>query len=225
MDPQVLWTTLKSNFKLADIILDGAYVLCIEVVFEFIAWWAGRRIEKMTSPLITADAEREHNWRIRRRTVLRQSPKLISRTLCYTIAAILILDVFGVPVLPLSLAVGAIIALVGAALLPLLRDIAQGYTLLADDALAVGDIVEIGVHQGTVEKFTLRGVWLRDAAGRAHLLSNRHVANIIVHQRRVDAARGKVGLELDGPGANMAAPSKPLPARPPARPPAHPNKT
>ena len=218
MDPKVLWATLAANFTLANLILKGAYVLCIAIVFEVIAWWAGRRIEKMTSPLITADAEREHNWRIRRRTVLRQSPKVISRTLCYTIATILIFDVFGVPVLPLSLAVGAVVALCGAALLPLLRDVAQGYALLAEDALAVGDVVEIGVHQGTVEKFTLRGVWLRDAAGRAHLLSNRHVANIIVHQRRVDTARGKVGLELDGPGTNLAAPSKPLPARPPARP-------
>jgi len=217
MDPKVLWATLAANFTLANLILKGAYVLCIALVFEFIAWWAGRRIEKMTAPLITADAEREHNWRIRRRTILRQSPKIISRTLCYTIAAILIFDVFGVPVLPLSLAIGAVIALFGAALLPILRDIMQGYALLADDALAVGDVVEIDNHQGTVEKFTLRGVWLRDSAGRAHLLSNRHVSNLVVHQRRVDTSRNKPAAEFDAP-APAAPPRPPAPNRPPARP-------
>jgi small conductance mechanosensitive channel len=222
MDPKVLWATLAANFTLANLILKGTYVLCIAIVFEFIAWWAGRRIEKMTTPLITTDAEREHNWRIRRRTTLRQSPKIISRTLCYTIAIILVFDVFGVPVLPLSLAIGAVIALFGAALLPLLRDIMQGYALLADDVLAVGDVVEIGNHQGTVEKFTLRGVWLRDSAGRAHLLSNRHVSNVIVHQRRVDNSRNKVPMEFDGSPAVTAPkappPKPPAPNRPPARP-------
>ncbi|HVF10823.1 MAG TPA: mechanosensitive ion channel domain-containing protein [Abditibacteriaceae bacterium] len=217
MDPRVLWTTLAANFTLANLILKGAYVLCIAVVFEFIAWWIGRRIEKMTAPLITADAEREHAWRIRRRTTLRHSPKIISRTLCYTIALILIFDVFGVPVLPLSLAVGAVIALFGAALLPVLRDITQGYALLADDALAVGDEVEIGNHQGTVEKLTLRGVWLRDSAGHAHLLSNRNIADVIVHQRRIDTARGRAPVEFDS--ATPATPPKPpAPNRPPAPP-------
>jgi small conductance mechanosensitive channel len=70
-----------------------------------------------------------------------------------------------------------------------LRDIGQGYVLLAEDAIAVGDVVDIAGHQGTVEKFTLRGVWLRDNAGRVHCLSNRDVKQIVVHGRRVGEAR------------------------------------
>jgi small conductance mechanosensitive channel len=217
MDPKVLWASLAANFTLANLILKGAYVLCIAIVFEFIAWWAGRRIEKLTAPLITADAEREHAWRIRRRTTLRHSPKIISRTLCYTIAIILIFDVFGVPVLPLSLAIGAVIALFGAALLPVMRDITQGYALLADDAMAIGDEVEIGSHQGTVEKLTLRGVWLRDSAGRAHLLSNRNIPDVIVHQRRVDTSRGKAPADFDG-AAPATTPRPQAANRPPAPP-------
>jgi len=217
MDPKALWVSLAHNFTLANLIHKGAYVICIALVFEFIAWWAGRRIERMTAPLITADADREHAWRIRRRTTLRHSPKIISRTLCYTIAIILVFDVFGVPVLSLSLAVGAVVALFGAAMLPLLRDIMQGYALLAEDALAIGDEVEIGSHQGTVEKLTLRGVWLRDSAGRAHLLSNRNVADVIVHKRRVDSSRGKAPMDFDGSAPAASGPA-PGPNRPPARP-------
>src|SRR4028119_1433800 len=129
--------------RLQEFIIKGTYVICIAIVFEFIAWWLGRRIEKWTAPFITQDATREANWRIRRRTILRQTPKVISRTICYTIAVILVFDRFGVPVLPLSLAVGAVVALFGAAAMPLLRDTTQGYFLLAEDAIAVGDVVDI----------------------------------------------------------------------------------
>jgi len=185
MDVQTAKTTLLSNLTLGVLIYKSALVVCIAIAFEFIAWWAGRRIEKLVSPFITADAEREANWRIRRRTSLRQTPKVLSRTLCYTLAIILVFDVFGVPVLSLAIAVGAVVAIFGAALMPVLRDVGQGYVLLAEDALAVGDVVDIGGHQGTVEKFTLRGVWLRDNAGRVHCLSNRDVREIVVHGRRV----------------------------------------
>ena len=45
MDPKALWVSLAHNFTLANLIHKGAYVICIALVFEFIAWWAGRRIE------------------------------------------------------------------------------------------------------------------------------------------------------------------------------------
>lgn len=189
MDLQTAKTTLLHNLTLGTLIYKSALVVCIAIAFEFIAWWLGRRIERMVAPYITADAEREANWRIRRRTSLRQTPKILSRTLCYTLATILVFDVFGVPVLSLAVAIGAVVAISGAALLPILRDIGQGYILLAEDALAIGDAVDIDGHQGIVEKFTLRGVWLRDNGGRVHCLSNRDVKTIVVHARRVGESR------------------------------------
>jgi small-conductance mechanosensitive channel len=182
MTVQSIWASMSD--KLPQLIFVAIRVIFIAVIFEFIAWWSGRRIEKMTTPLITADAGREHTWRIRRRAILRHAPKLISRSLCYAVALILVFDVFGVPVLPLSLAVGAVAALFGAALLPLFRDAAQGYALLAEDTLAVGDVVDIDGHRGVVEKFTLRGTWLRDGESHVHCLSNRDIKNVVVQKRR-----------------------------------------
>ena len=179
-----LRTMLANNFKLENLVYTALHVIFIAIIFEFLAWWLGRRVEKWVTPVIPADAGREHHWRTRRRTLLRQTPKLISRALCYTIAVILVFDVFGVPVLPLSLGVGAIVLLFGSAFLPLLRDAGQGYALLAEDTLAPGDVVQINGHRGTIEKLTLRGVWLRDEAGLLHALSNRGVQDVIVLQRR-----------------------------------------
>ncbi|HEX8833174.1 MAG TPA: mechanosensitive ion channel domain-containing protein [Abditibacteriaceae bacterium] len=179
---------LASNFNFQNLIIKGAYVVCIAIVFEIIALLATRRVDKMTAPLMTNDTGREHNWRLRRRATLKQTPRAIVRTICYGVAVILVFDVFGVPVLPLSLAVGAIIALFGSAMLPLLRDAAQGYALLAEDTIAVGDVVNLDGREGVVERFTLRGTWLRDKEGRAHALSNRDIKNVTVVTRRAEDA-------------------------------------
>lgn len=177
-------TLIANNFRLENLVYTALHVLFIAIIFEFLAFWLGRRIDRWVTPVIPADSGREHHWRTRRRTLLRQTPKLISRSLCYTVAVILIFDVFGVPVLPLSIGVGAIVLLFGSAFLPLLRDAGQGYALLAEDTLAPGDVVAIGAHRGTIEKLTLRGVWLRDENGHIHALSNRSVQDVVVLQRR-----------------------------------------
>lgn len=187
-------TVLVHNFTISNLMLVGARVVFIALIFEFIAWWAGRRIEKWTSPLITADATREAQWRMRRRATLRQTPKIITRTLCYAAALIAVLSIFetgvpllAIPVLPVTIVLGALLIVIGLALLPILRDFMQGYALLAEDALAVGDEVSINGHEGILERFTLRGAWLRDSNGSMHCLSNRDIANIVVHKRHGEA--------------------------------------
>jgi small-conductance mechanosensitive channel len=118
-----------------------------------------------------------------RRTTLRRAPKIVARTLLYTVALILVFDVFGLQILPLSLSIGAVALLFGSGLLPMMRDYAQGYVLLSEDSLAPGDIVEIGPHAGQVEKCTLRATWLRDPEGHVHVISNRDVRDVIIHRR------------------------------------------
>lgn len=180
-------TVLAANFTLANLVTLGLQVIFIAIIFEFSAWWLGRRIEALTAPMIPNDSGREPGWRTRRRTTLRQTPKMISRALCYTAGLLLIFNVFNVPVLPLSIGLGAIVLLCGAAILPLLRDMTQGYALLADDLVAPGDVVEINGHRGAIEKWSLRGLWIKDEAGRIHCLSNRNVQDITVLQRRAEA--------------------------------------
>jgi len=183
-----VWSGLRENFALPSLVLRAVYIIFIAIAIELIAWWLGRVIEKAVTPYIAIDAGRPAAWRVRRRTTLRQSPKWMLRAVLYTIGMILIFDVFGVPVLPLSLAVGAVVVIMGAGFAPIFRDVVQGYVLLAEDAIAPGDAVEINGHVGTVEKLTLRGVWLRGHNGRLHLLSNRAVSDVAIYRRAVEGA-------------------------------------
>lgn len=158
----------------------GIRVIFIAVAFEFIAWYAGHRLENMTAPFANLDATRDASWRNARRATLKNAPRIVARFLLYTVAAILVLDVFGVPILPLSLAFGSVALLVGAAFIPIWRDYAQGYFLLAEDSLAPGDMVSLNGHIGQIEKTTLRATWLRDDAGCIHVLSHRDVREVTI---------------------------------------------
>lgn len=185
---EAVWSGLRQNFALPSLMLRAVYIIFIAIAIELIVWWLGRVIEKAVTPYIAIDAGRPASWRVRRRTTLRQSPKWMLRAVLYTIGMILIFDVFGVPVLPLSLAVGAVVVIMGAGFAPIFRDVVQGYILLAEDAIAPGDAVEIHGHVGTVEKLTLRGVWLRGHNGRLHLLSNRDISDLAIYRRAVESA-------------------------------------
>ena len=166
-------------------------LVLIAVAFEFIAWYAGRRLAALTDSFSKIDAHREAQWRNSRRITLRRVPRFVARFLIYTIAGIIILGVFNVPLMPLALAFGGVALMVGAGLMPILRDYSQGYFLLAEDSIAPGDAVTINGHVGTVEKFSLRAIWLRDEADCQHVISNREVRDVTI-------LRKSSGVIVDG---------------------------
>ena len=166
-------------------------LILIAVAFEFISWYAGRRLAALTDSFSKVDQHREAHWRQTRRNTLRRVPRFVARFLIYTIAGIIILGVFNIPLLPLALAFGGVALMVGAGLMPILRDYAQGYFLLAEDSIAPGDAVTINGHVGTVEKFSMRAIWLRDEADCQHVLSNRDVRDLTI-------LRKSSGVIVDG---------------------------
>lgn len=173
----------------------GVRVLLIAVAFEFIAWYAGRRLAAMTDSFSKLDQHREAQWRNSRRDTLRRVPKFVARFMIYTVAGILVLGVFGVPLLPLALAFGSVAFMIGAGLMPVLRDYSQGYFLLAEDSIAPGDAVTINGHVGTIEKISLRAIWLRDEADCLHVLSNRDVHDITILKKSSGVIEGQIREE------------------------------
>ena len=166
-------------------ILKGTRIILIAIAFEIALWALNRFLERQTAPMLNADANREVAWKSRRRQALRQVPKNFGRAIIYTVGFLLVLNEFGAPVLPLSLG----IALFAAGLVPILRDMTQGDTLLAEDTVAIGDQIQIGNYSGTVERFSMRATTLRDRDGHLHVLSNRDVQNVTVLSRREEKAK------------------------------------
>jgi small conductance mechanosensitive channel len=60
----------------------------------------------------------------------------------------------------------------------LIRDLISGLFVLAEDQYGVGDMVDLGMAKGQVERITLRSVRLRDPEGRVWHVAHGNVASV-----------------------------------------------
>lgn len=91
------------------------------------------------------------------------------------IAAMLMLDQFGIQLGPLLAAAGVVGIAVGFGAQHLVQDITNGFFIMLDDEVRVGDVVEIAGKWGTVEKVNLRQTVLRNIDGNVHFIPNSQI--------------------------------------------------
>ncbi len=84
------------------------------------------------------------------------------------IAALTILSELGLNIGPLLAGAGVIGLAIGFGAQTLVKDIITGLFILMEDAIAVGDVVDVAGHTGTVEAVSVRSVRLRDLSGTVH---------------------------------------------------------
>jgi small conductance mechanosensitive channel len=93
----------------------------------------------------------------------------------YLVAAGLSLDLLGLPTASV-LTLGAAIAFAASfAAQSIIKDVTNGFLILAEDQYAIGDIVAIGSTSGVVENLTLRVTQLRNDGGRLITIPNNQV--------------------------------------------------
>lgn len=90
----------------------------------------------------------------------------------WTIAALLILALVGVPVAPLIAAAGIGSIAIGFGAQSLVKDVISGFFVLLENQYDVGDVVRLGEFSGTVERVDLRTTTLRDIDGLRHVVPN-----------------------------------------------------
>ncbi|MGH6932138.1 MAG: mechanosensitive ion channel family protein [Dongiaceae bacterium] len=137
-------------------IVIGAMLLS-ELVNEFVERYLQRRQAE--------DAARGQRWR----TLL---PLLRNafRVVLLVMVTLIVLSEFGVNIAPLIAGAGVVGLAVGFGAQTLVKDIITGIFILAEDTIAVGDVVDIDGHTGTVESMNLRNVRVRDHTGALHTI-------------------------------------------------------
>jgi small conductance mechanosensitive channel len=88
------------------------------------------------------------------------------------IGAIMVLDALEIDVKPILATAGVLGVAVGFGAQQLVRDVINGFFILLDDQIRVGDVVEIAGKGGLVENVNLRMTVLRDLAGNVHYVRN-----------------------------------------------------
>lgn len=109
----------------------------------------------------------------------------ILRYTVYFVAVITILtsvlNVFDIKTVLAAAGIGGVALGFGAQ--SLVKDIISGVFILAENQIAVGDIIEISGISGTVEEMELRVVKIRSFNGQLNIISNGDVKNVINHTR------------------------------------------
>ncbi|MGE0151257.1 MAG: mechanosensitive ion channel family protein [Reyranellaceae bacterium] len=81
------------------------------------------------------------------------------------VAGLMLLSEIGVEIGPLLAGAGVVGLAVGLGAQTLVKDMIAGFSLITEDALAVGDVVRIGQNSGVVENMTIRTIRLRGYDG------------------------------------------------------------
>ncbi|MDO3388504.1 mechanosensitive ion channel family protein [Gilvimarinus sp. SDUM040013] len=79
--------------------------------------------------------------------------------------AITLISQLGINVTPILASAGVFGIAIGFAAQALIKDVLNGFIILMEDLLGIGDVVTVGERTGIVEKITLRKIQLRDLDG------------------------------------------------------------
>ncbi len=112
----------------------------------------------------------------------------------YLAASLMTLADFGVQVGPLLAGLGIVGVAVGFGAQYMIRDLINGFFLLAEDQFRVGDSVKVGDFSGSVETMTLRSTRLRALGGEVITIPNGEIRSVTNYSRHWSRAVLDVGV-------------------------------
>jgi small conductance mechanosensitive channel len=162
IDPD-FWTRWSPELK-------SALRIFVIVVGAWLLQWVLSRVIRRVRARVAAsarspDAER---WVVTVARVLRYSVRVV----LFVLAVMLVLNELGVSIAPLLGAAGVVGIAVGFGAQSLIKDYFNGFFLLVENQIRVGDVVKIADKSGLVEEVSLRRVRLRDYDGSVHYVPN-----------------------------------------------------
>ncbi len=120
--------------------------------------------------------------------------RYISSVVVSVVVGILILDELGVSIAPLLGAAGIAGIAIGFGAQSLVKDYFTGFTLLIENQIRVGDVVEVAGKAGMVEEVTLRYVRLRGYDGTVHFVPTGEITTVTSMTREFAFALMDVGV-------------------------------
>ena len=112
-------------------------------------------------------------------------------------ALLIILEEFGVPILPLLASVGFVGLAFGLGAQTLVKDMINGMFILIEDQYTIGDAVDIGGVAGAVDSITLRRTIVRDLYGTIHHIPNGEIRVVANKSRDWSRAIIEIGITYE----------------------------
>ncbi len=161
---------------------DGSAVARNSVVFllilaaGYLAWevtnlWVSHQLAKDSPPAQNEDDEAEMGGagKSRMATIL-PLIRVILQISIVTLTVLLALSQLGVNITPLLAGAGVVGLAVGFGAQTLVKDVVSGIFFLMDDAFRLGEFIDTGGTQGSIEKISIRSLQLRGTRGAVHIV-------------------------------------------------------
>lgn len=176
---QLPWGPITSfGSRIAGWIGSQGMAVIIALVVTVLAYrMIGRVMQRITFP-----GQGFNRQRIRANT-LKTVTESALKVFVVVIGGLFVLSNMGFNISTLLAGVGVAGLAVSFAAQTLIRDFLTGFFILLEDQYGVGDIVDVGVAGGTVEKLNLRITALRDVEGNLHVVPNGQITNVMVMTR------------------------------------------
>ncbi len=118
----------------------------------------------------------------------------LSTAVIYGAALILMLEVFGISLIPVIASAGVLSLAIGFGAQSVVEDLLRGVFMLAEDQFGVGDRVDIGSVNGYVERVTLRTTVIRDTTGTLWHVPNSQIDWVANEAQKSSRATIEIGV-------------------------------
>jgi small-conductance mechanosensitive channel len=150
----------------------------------YLAWeitnlWVSRQLAKDSPPQAAQDEESEMGGagKSRLATIL-PLVRVVLQVTIVTLTVLLGLSQLGVNITPLLAGAGVVGLAVGFGAQTLVSDVVAGIFFLMDDAFRMGEFINTGGAQGTIEKISIRSMQLRGTKGAVHVVPYGQISNL-----------------------------------------------
>ena len=147
----------------------GLKVFLILIVSLIVIKGVGVFSERLTALLMKRQTDEEYK---KRADTLASVIRHLLTVVVLIVAIMTILAQIGVEIGPILAAAGIVGLAVGFGAQSLVKDVINGFFILMEDQIRVGDVVQVNGRGGLVEKVNLKMTTLRDLAGNVHFIPN-----------------------------------------------------
>lgn len=161
---------------------DGSAVARNSVIFllilaaGYLAWeitnlWVAHQLAKDSPPAQSEDDDAEMGGAGKSRTAtILPLIRIILQITILVLTALLALSQLGINITPLLAGAGVVGLAVGFGAQTLVKDVVSGIFFLMDDAFRLGEFIDTGGTQGSIEKISIRSLQLRGTRGAVHIV-------------------------------------------------------
>jgi small-conductance mechanosensitive channel len=148
-------------------LLGSLVSITLTVAVAIVVWELANAAIQRHLTKLSRDAQAARSARVR--TLLPMLRTVLSAAILLFVV-LNILSEIGVNIAPLIAGAGVIGLAIGFGSQTLVRDVITGIFLLFEDAVAVGDVVQVGGLSGVVEQLSIRSIKLRALDGSIHII-------------------------------------------------------